>query len=545
MKKRIIAVMSAIVMSLSMLVAGVPAMPASQVEAAGLPTTIATCTITKDGANVSMTTSTQALPASDDGVFYVFSEKVYQSAPSGNPVASAAMSANASFTFPLGYNTANSQLFNKFVVTTKQGGAYVPVSEAHYITNPEAIATRTATRKSTSKKGLIIDAAKINNAEASSLGVKQVGYNIYLQDFLNTKGGSVAYDYNGKTYYFSQAAVLSYDHAFHTFTSEGMGTTVTLLNRLTPGYEYMVHPQARSGYTSAAYYFMMNTADEQGLSTLEALVSFLASHYGASVDGSGQIDNWVIGNEVNASGNWNFLQYTDVATYSRIYADELRVCYNAIRSQNASAYVAMCLDQEWNRDVPVTTYGSYDGKDMIDNVNGYISSQGNIDWSVAFHPYNVPLTWAPFWAPQDPYYATLVKHTTTTPFITMQNIEQLTDYLCQPAYLNVEGTVRPVLLTEVGYAAAQGEQYQAADLVYAYNRAMNNQYIKEIIFSRQTDSAEEIAQGLSMGLTNPDGSQKMAFSWYQNMDGANAASYVAQAAGVMGIADWNSQMYPR
>lgn len=559
MRKRIIAVAVAAVMVFSMVIMGLPMSPSMEVQAArksrkakavatavvqapAYPTTITACTITADGNNVTMATSTPKMPASDDGVFYVFSEKVYQDAPSGAPITSAGMSANATFSFPLSRNTAASQLYNKFVVTTKQGGNFVPVSEAHYITNPEAIATSTAPRRNSGKKGLIVDAAKINNAEAQNLGVQQVGYNLFLEDFLNGGGGSIAYDYNGKTYYFNQSAIIQYDHAFKTFTSQNMATTVTVLNRMVPGYEYMVHPLARTGALPVTYYYMLNTADDQGLQTLEALMTFLAQHYGNAANGFGQIDNWIIGNEVNASGNWNFLQYTDVASYSKIYAKELRVCYNAIRSTNANATVAMGIDQQWNRNEAVTATGSYDGRAMVDQVNSYINAQGNIDWSLSCHPYNVPLTWAPFWTPQNAFYASLVKHSPDTKFMTMENIEQLTDYLSQPGYRNPAGGVRNVLLTEVGYVAAQGEPAQAAAIVYAYNRAMNNQYIKEIIFSRQTDHADEIAQGLSMGLTNPDGSHKMAFDWYQNMSGANGAAYTAQAQGMIGAA-WN--MYPR
>ena len=544
MKRLFQTMIGILLLTAGMMTGVIPGSGVLQAEAAGNPTTINTCMIDAKGANVNVTASTAALPASDDGNFYLFAEKIYENALTGAPVASAAKGTSAVFTFPLNKDTASSMLYNKFVVAVRQGGTYVPVSAAHFITNPEAIATRTGTRRNSSKKGLILDAAKINNDEALKLGVKQAAYNVFLEDFINTRGSDVVnYTYNGKTYAFNQSALNSYDHAFGTFTKQGMSVTVVVLNRYNAGYEYMQHPLSRDGGASGASYYMLNTADVQGTEELEAVMSFLANRYGASVAGSGQIDNWVIGNEVNARLPWNYTSNMDVSQYSQIYADSLRICYNAIRSQNANATVSMCIDQEWKRNSKgVQNY--YDGRDMVDQVNSYLTSQGNIDWSLAAHPYPVPLTWAKFWS-TTPFYASLVKHSLDTPFITMENIEQLTDYMCQPAMRNIEGQVRPVFLTEVGYTAAQGEDIQAADLVYAYQRAMNNQYIKTILFSRQTDSAEEIAQGLSMGLTNPNGSHKLGFEFYQNMDGANAAAYIERARATIGFPDWNAQMYPR
>ena len=47
--------------------------------------------------------------------------------------------------------------------------------------------------------------------------------------------------------------------------------------------------------------------------------------------------NWIVGNEVNVRSDWNYMQYVDLDTYAREYANAVRVFYNSIKSMNANA----------------------------------------------------------------------------------------------------------------------------------------------------------------------------------------------------------------
>ena len=156
------------------------------------------------------------------------------------------------------------------------------------------------------------------------------------------------------------------------------------------------------------------------------------------------------------------------------------------------------------------------------------------------------MSWTAFWAPQSEAAASMSQHGMDTPYLTMDNIEVLTDYMSQPALRNPSGGVRPILLTEVGYSSStQGEEAQAAMIVYAYQRVATNQHLNMIIFNRQTDAAAEMAQGLAVGLTRQDGSHKLAFEFYQQMNGGGAGGYIQRAAAIMGIGDWNAAMRAR
>ncbi|MBQ6416263.1 MAG: hypothetical protein IJJ65_08450 [Butyrivibrio sp.] len=495
---------------------------------------------TINGGNVNISVSASDLPDSDDGKFYLFSEKPYQATVAGAPIASAAMGGSVSFQVPLNNKTADCRLYDKFQVAVLQGGQYVAVAGAKYITNPEALASASPARKNNGKKGLILDGAKIGNGntENSQLGVQQAAYNINLEDVIGGNG-QVVYEYNGKTYNFDSAYLSQYDHCVRTCTQQGMGVTIVLLNPRAAGEEFMISPSSRGG---KALYYMMNTSEDKGLEYLEAVVSYLAYRYNGQ-NGFGQVDNWVIGNEVNAKNVWNYSSVNDLMSYAQLYADELRVCYNAIKSRNANAYVCISLDQNWTQIHNTGSY--YSARATLEAINACITAQGNIDWGLAEHPYNYPMTWTTFWSPKNETAQAMIRHDINTPYLSMENIEQLTDYMCQPAMRNTKGAVRPILLTEVGYSSTQGEEAQAAAIVYAYQRVATNQYIKLIAFNRQTDYPLEVSQGLSVGLSKQDGTRKLAFEFYQQMNGPNAGTYIQRAAQIMGIADWNAAMNAR
>ena len=50
---------------------------------------------------------------------------------------------------------------------------------------------------------------------------------------------------------------------------------------------------------------MFNTVDQAGLEKLEAVAAFLGQRYSGT--GHGTVDNWIVGNEVNARNEWNYM----------------------------------------------------------------------------------------------------------------------------------------------------------------------------------------------------------------------------------------------
>ncbi|MDD5939151.1 MAG: DUF5722 domain-containing protein [Lachnospiraceae bacterium] len=482
-------------------------------KAQAASTGVVSCLI--QGNNVAVT---NACAAGDDGLVHIYAQYPFQGKAQGREVAQAAP--GAAVTVPLGLNTANSVLYSKFQAVVVKGGHLKAVGNPKYITNPEAVAKHTTARHDAGKKGILPSATALGGNQLTDLGIKQITYNLNLGDL--TSGGGVNYTYNGKTYSFNSSIVSQYDILVPMMNKKGIQLNMILLNNLGSN-PNMIHPWSRD-FTGANYY-AFNTYDQAGCDLLEAVASFLGERY--SGNGHGTIDNWIIGNEVNARQEWNYMNAgVGIDKFSHEYAKAVRIFYNAIRAQNANARVMASVDQEWAVADGPAHYGA---KPFLEKFNSFMKAQGNIDWDVATHPYNFPLydpaAWTMTSKPQ-------VTHTQASRYITMQNVDVFTDFMCQKALLAPNGTVRHIVCSECGYTSVGGnEQKQAASIVFAYVQAMNNKYIDGFILNREQDAAEEIAQGLAYGVTGTDGSHKLSYDWYKTAD---TAATQAAASAVMG-----------
>ena len=218
-RKMILAVLTAAVCVLAMGSTKIMGDEMAYVEAAGRPVKIDSCLIS--GTNVVCQLSAGSIPSSDDGKFYVYADEVYQDGATGNVVAIADAGTSVSVSFPLNYNTADSNLSRKFLVAVKQGGQMVQVSDEHYITNPEALAAYTSARKDNGIKGILPDLTKASNGELQALGIKQVVYNMAVDEICSAASvpGAIPFDYNGKTYYFNGDMIGKFDSMIRSFNS--------------------------------------------------------------------------------------------------------------------------------------------------------------------------------------------------------------------------------------------------------------------------------------------------------------------------------------
>ena len=467
----------------------------------------------------SVVVTTTGTFASEDGRVHLFAQQPFEGGVQGKEIAQAGTGSGARFQFALGKNSAGSNLFRKFQCAVMQNGTLVPAGTAKYISNPEGCATHTAARSNHGKKGLLPAAELLDDAfSLKALGIQQITYNLPIGDLCS--GGGVSYNYNGKTYSFNAGIVGQYDRLVPLMNRNGIQVTLILLNNW-KGDATLIHPQSRD-FTGANYY-AFDTADQAGVDKLEAVASFLGQRY--SNTGHGTVDNWIVGNEINARQEWNYMNPgPGIDYYAAEYAKAVRIFYNGIRSENGNARVYAAYDHAWASSDNAALH--YSGQQVLARMAADITAEGNIDWGLSFHPYNALLTDPTTWS------GYLTPHSQSARFVSMYNIDVLTDYMNQPAMKAPNGQVRSILCSEVGYNALQGEQLQAAAVVLGYAQAVNNQHIDGFILNRQMDHAAEIAQGMLFGLKNPDRSNKLAYNWYQNV---NSPDVQAQAAQVMGI----------
>lgn len=497
----------------------------AEVEAAGRPVSIASCVLS--GSNVVCNLKSASVPRGDDGKYYVYANEVYEDGPIGEIVATVNAGKDVSVSFPLNYNTEDSNLSRKFLIAMKQGGEMVQVSDEHYITNPEAMAAHGAARMTGSIKGIFLAPKDAFDGHLQDLGVKQVAINMDIGLICSSPAaGKVdTFDYNGQTYYFDANQIHGYDDIFRKLNKDGIQVTVTLLNGGEGAYgQDLIHPLAVGGSCPG---YAINTADEAGTNHLKAIGAFLGQRYSGAA-GCGQVDNWVIGNEVNARTEWWYTDTDSLDVNVNTYVKAFRILYNEIKSNNASAWLYNSIDQEWNRK---SNPGSFLAKEYLDQFNYYMLREGNIDWNLSFHPYNSPL--------YDPYawngQAVWVKRDLSTPYITMQNIDLLVNYMHQDKFLSPSGQVRSISLSEIGYTSAFGTEAQEASIVYGYLKAASLPDIDAFMLFRRQDNAHELETNLAFGLYDLSGNKKPAYDIYKNLGSANEAAAKARASAIIGM----------
>lgn len=506
----------------------------SEINDSGLAN-VSECVINSETGRVSVKVTGEGIPKSDDKYYYLFALNTYD-----NEITEGMEYLDREYkdsetllSTGLGYNTAGSRLYKKFVAAVKVDGEYRQVGTSRYITNPEAIARYSSVfQQPASIKGILVDPNKLRGNELDDLGVKQAAYNIPVARLLGPTTSAayptVYYTYNGKTYTLNGQVIAEYDLVFGTLTAKGITTTAIILNNYSSAYPQLIHPKARSG--GSAPYYMFNGAEESGVEYMAAIGSFLAERY--SGNSHGRISNWVIANEINARKEWNYMAHTDVDTYVEEYVKAFRVFYTAIKSVSSSARVYISLDQQWDRNIKNNT--NYDARDVLDVFNSSILAKGNIDWGVAQHPYNVPLTEARIWKSSK-----YVKHDAGTSMLTMANIEVLVNYLRQDHFRKDDGEVRSILISELGYTSRAGEANQAAAYAYAYYKMEAYEEIDGFLLNRETDAAEEVAQGLAFGLSGAGGNHKQIYNVFKYIDTPQHAEYTNFAKDIIGISNWN------
>lgn len=494
-------------------------------EASDRPVAIESCLIS--GSDVVCQIKASSIPSSDDGKFYIYADEVYLDGPTGDVVASVKAGTSVSVSFPLNYNTSESNLSRKFLVAVKRGGQMRQVSNEHYITNPEALATLTSPRMNVGIKGILPEIERITDGGLQDLGIQQIVYNMHLDDICSAESvpGAIPFDYNGKTYYFDGPMVRNYDGAVKAFNSYGMQVTMVLLNHGTGAYSQdLIHPSALGGSCEG---YAINIADAAGTDHLKAIGAFLGQRYSGKLD-CGQVDNWIVGNEVNARTSWWYSSSTSLDFNVNIYVKAFRILYNELKSANANVRIYNSIDQEWNRK---SNPGSFLSKDYLDQFNYYMLREGNIDWGLSFHPYNSPL--------YDPYAwngpETWVKNSLTSPYITMQNIDILIDYMHQSKFLNPAGEVRSISLAEIGYTSSFGDAAQEASIAYGYLKAASIPDIDAFILFRQTDDAHEMESHLALGLYDLNGNKKPSYEIYKNLGTPNEAAVKERASQIIGM----------
>ena len=215
-----------------------------------------------------------------------------------------------------------------------------------------------------------------------------------------------------------------------------------------------------------------------------------------------------------------------------MYSEAFRCLYNAVKSSRGSSKVFICLDNCWNQKNAFTI--CYSARSTLESFAAKISDmQKDVNWNLAYHAYNQPLSDSQFWSGANASMFTSDANTTT--FITMRNIQTLTDYV-----KNRFGSNTRIILSEQGFSSTYGGQAnQAAAIALAYYKAACNPMIDAFIIRSYKDEAHEVAQGLAMGLKDANGKKKTAYNVFKNMDSSNSLKYTEKVLKSQ-VGNWKS-----
>ncbi len=520
---------------LAVLLAG---FPARCLAAGGV--IIRSCTISSGKTEVAVDAVQSSPVQSDDGKYYLFAMMPYETSVSKESLllGSVKQQSGMHFGVALNRNNKNSVLYRKFAVAVKQNQTYRIISNYMYITNPQILAPyRYKFPTASSKKGLHIQPDMLSDAE--DLGVKHAAVNICLDTFVATGGSrnkatSYAYSYQGKTYWFTKWACREVDRQVEKLSESNVIISGILLLRNQFGGSVLIAPEARD---AGKPYYGFNTMDREGVETLAALISFLGERYMNTAKTNGRIVNWIVGNEVNDYGTYNYLGKLSYEEYVAAYTRSFRVVSTALRSVYSNARVYISLDHLWNMK---QYHGqSFYAKDMLDGFAGTLAAEGDINWNLAFHPYPAPLTDPVFWDDD-------VSNSDCTKTVTMKNINYLTNYLTK----HFRSDVR-VILSEQGFTSgASGkteEKLQAAAFAYAYYLTEFNDKIDSFIMNRHVDHVEETKQNLYLGIwKNTNGKleyaskKKVIWDVFKYIDSASSESVTEFALEYIHASSWES-----
>lgn len=422
------------------------------------------------------------------------------------------------FELPLTDENGTNHIQGKFAVAVKKGKKYIPVTAASFISNPEDAASYTAPFPTpASKKGR-------QGKYEQTLGDKNYFNNFCLDSIMATKSShSVAYKYNGKTYYFYEPSFGEVAAA----NADGGTVTIQVMLQWSSANKNLI---LKSGRTPGAHYYAFNTEERAAREKLEAAFSYITEY--ASREGY-HVDNWILGNEVNTYRNmtakWYYAGNISNEKFMKSYASAFRMLYYAARSHNKNARVYICCDHTWiNREQDWGTRyftAAFDKAIKAENKN--------IKWNLAYHCYSAVLTNADFWND-----GSLAKNSLGSDFVSPNNLSILTNYIKD----NFGKDVR-IILSEQGFSCSggvgspynagrqSGENVQAAAVAWLYYKAQFNDMIDAVIFS----SGDHGGAGYQFDFIG-----RKAENVYKYMDTPKYKTYTKTCLQTIGKSSWSS-----
>jgi len=402
---------------------------------------------------------------------------------------------------------------------------YAVISNTEYVSSPEFIAHGHYFNAGRSKKGIqgtekVFDYETGEYENPDYADVSHVFINLYASNIIRKDPVDCSeyendpfkaledgynYEYNGKFYSFqgSPSGLAS------ILNEKNVSLTVQVSLDYSSATENMINSKARK---KGHELYSWENGSQESRECIEAMFCWLGENLSGVSNDRGYASNWILGNEVNSYNAYQYSGSMSRGEFFKSYTETFRSYYNAIKMYNADAKVYICADQGWN-----STENGYAAKDFLDTCENLFMDieKGTMDWNIAYHPYSYPLLSKSLWE------NTNISDDVDTTYITMYNLDVLTDYIKQNYYhagATGELVTPKVIISELGWTYQNNAKNQAASLVYGYYISACNDLVVAYEPRSMYDAPQETANGLYFGMMNNSGTPRGSLKAYRECD---------------------------
>ena len=447
------------------------------------------------------------------------------------------------------------RLLSKWAIVSLDDGKQTLASHARYADKVKAKRSPVELASPPNKKGIlgvgIHSLDETNDFNEMGLGLSSAS--AHINTWLMTRplrtsygNGNSTYDptkfeYGGRTYYISGAAIADNDVKVRKFNQSNMmvfayieiwptGTSAPTFDEdIIP---IIYHPERDGGNQ-----LFPNVTTPEAVNAYAAFLEFYIDRY---TQQGQRIHHFIAHNEVNAHEAWaNMGKGQPELYFMDAYLKSMHMIYNILRQYDQNASVMNCVTHDWS--VAGSSDCRFSTLSMLSNMKRFEAAEGEIYWGLSHHPY--PYTSKPdFWN----YDGNYVNFTQSSPYVTFYNLEVLNDWALNPDNF-YNGKKRPVYLLEQGVNSADNsaanQKLQAAGLAWVWKKVQGLSGIDGIAYYAWVDGNDE---GLQLGLRRDEANgYAKKESWYvwKAAGTSNEESVFAPYLSVCGLTDWSQVMH--